>query len=152
MTYVGTSQTKDMARPPLADSFESLKRAFRWLIKTLTVNEEFLDLQLSIPETRTTAIKGDVGWWKRPPAVVACPECNAAIYQHRSMNAIDCPECWAEFSRETFPDLELLYLTCPKCKSQMQYGVRHPNAFDVPQWATCHNCRYHWEFAHAYRS
>jgi hypothetical protein len=32
----------------------------------------------------------------------------------------------------------------------MEHGQRHPQAFDVPEWATCHNCRYHWEFKHSF--
>jgi hypothetical protein len=32
----------------------------------------------------------------------------------------------------------------------MQYGQRHPQRFDFPEWATCDDCRYHWEFRHSY--
>jgi hypothetical protein len=43
-------------------------------------------------------------------------------------------------------------MTCPVCKSHMQYGQRHPEQFDFPEWATCNNCRYHWEFEHSYET
>jgi len=32
----------------------------------------------------------------------------------------------------------------------MVHGQRHPKRFDIPEWATCHACRYHWEFEHSY--
>jgi len=107
--------------------------------------------RLSSMDTATTTYEGDSGWAKRPPATVECGQCGAEIFQHNSRDAIDCPRCVAEYDAESFGDLELLHLTCPACRSRMVHGRRHPEQFDVPQWATCKRCRYHWEFEHTYR-
>lgn len=141
-----------MARSPLAGSRAALRRIYRWLVETFTVSEAFVELELAVPDTRTTVIRGDVGWPSRPPARLACPECDAEIHQHRATNAIDCPECWAGYDPSSFAELELLALTCPRCERPMAHGVRHPRVVDVPQWATCEDCGYHWEFAHHYRT
>lgn len=133
--------------PLLWAVFEKLRRLAHLLIKPLTTDPD-VDLRLSIPETQTTTIDGDVGWSDRPPAVLSCPECDTEIYQHRPTTSIDCPECWRELSHTEFPALELLYMICPVCRDRMEHGRRHPQQFDVPEYATCHNCRYHWEFEH----
>ncbi|MFT4922204.1 MAG: Zn-finger nucleic acid-binding protein [Haloarculaceae archaeon] len=106
--------------------------------------------RLSSDDTATTTYDGDEGWTSRPPAHLACPRCDAEILQHNAMDEIDCPRCVAEFDHNEFTDLDLLYMTCPVCKSQMKHGQRHPEVFDFPEWATCDNCRYHWEFKHSY--
>jgi hypothetical protein len=106
------------------------------------------DMRLSIPESQTTTIDGDIGWSDRPPATVACPECDAEIYQYRPDGTLECPECYVERPHGEFPELELLYLNCPVCRNRMEHGRRHPQQFSVPEWATCHTCRYHWEFEH----
>lgn len=106
--------------------------------------------RLSSVETHTTTIEGDTGWAYRPPATVRCPECAADIVQADARAAIDCPRCRVELPPGQFTDLELLALTCPLCRTRMLYGQRHPEAFDVPEWATCPNCQYHWEFKHFY--
>ncbi|PSP98260.1 hypothetical protein BRC94_08880 [Halobacteriales archaeon QS_5_70_17] len=107
-----------------------------------------MDLRLSIPESQTTTIDGDIGWSDRPSAVLACPECDCEIYQHRPTTTIDCPECWFQLSYEEFPELDLLYLQCSVCGAAMDHGRRHPKQYDVPEWATCEACRYHWELEH----
>lgn len=106
--------------------------------------------RLSAMDTATTTYDGDDGWAKRPPAILECPRCGGDILQHHSRDDIDCPHCVAEFDYQKFPELELKHLTCPVCRSEMAHGQRHPEAFDVPEWATCPNCQYHWEFKHFY--
>jgi hypothetical protein len=101
-------------------------------------------------ETSTTTSRGGTGWAYRPPATLRCPDCAAEILQADSRDAIDCPQCRVDLPPERFTDLELLALSCPVCRAPMQHGRRHPEAFDVPEWATCHNCQYHWEFKHFY--
>lgn len=138
-------------RQRLADAAHTLsgklRRLGRLLVEPLTADPD-MELRLSIPEAQTTTTDGDIGWQDRPPAVLECPNCSSEIYQHRPTSTIDCPTCWREFSPEQFPQLALLYLHCPVCGEHMEYGRRHPEQFDVPEWATCHNCRYHWEFEH----
>ena len=106
--------------------------------------------RLSAMDTATTTHDGDDGWAKRPPAVVECPQCESDILQHTVHDDIDCPRCVAEFSHEEFPELELRFLICPVCGDRMEHGQRHPGRFDIPEWATCDSCRYHWEFRHSY--
>lgn len=129
---------------------ERLKRLIWLVVEPLTADDEIEHFRLSVPETHTTTIDGDVGWDNRPPAVLECPECGGRIHQHTSWTDIDCPDCWFEVSNWNFPDIELLSFVCPRCRTPMQDGQRHPNVFDVPEWATCDNCRYHWEYANAY--
>ena len=126
---------------------ERFRRLGALLVEPLRADAD-MQTGLTIPEARMTAIEGDVGWSDRPPATVACPECDADIYQHRPRGTINCPECYVERAAEEFPRLELRYLTCPACRERMEHGRRHPRQFDVPEWATCHNCWYHWEFEH----
>ncbi|MEF8780560.1 MAG: hypothetical protein V5A46_07760 [Haloferacaceae archaeon] len=123
---------------------------WRQLIGPLQENEDMEGFTLAIPEVHTTTLEGDTGWNSRPPATLSCPQCGSEIYQHRPGDAIDCPRCTAAFDRDEFPDLELLYMECPKCRSRMEHGRRHPQQVEVPEWATCENCRYHWEFEHWY--
>lgn len=125
----------------------TLRKVGHALMEPLRADPE-MELRLSIPETQTTTIDGDVGWADRPPAVLECPECESEIYQHRPTSTIDCPECWFELSDESFPDLNLLYMQCSVCGATMDHGRRHPNRIDVPEWATCDACQYHWELEH----
>jgi len=118
------------------------------LIEPLRVDDDLENFRLSIPEVQTTTVEGDIGWNKRPPATLQCPRCENDIYQAGGMDPIDCPRCVAEFTRQEFPELELLTLHCPICKDRMRHGRRHPKAFDIPEWATCRSCHYHWEFDH----
>ncbi|MDS0280714.1 hypothetical protein [Haloarcula onubensis] len=106
--------------------------------------------RLSSVDTATTTYEGDTGWARRPPATVACDRCGSEIFQHNAHDDIDCPRCVAEYDPEAFGDLELLSMTCPVCRSPMAQGRRHPEQFDIPQWATCEQCRYHWEYEHSY--
>ena len=106
--------------------------------------------RLSSIDTATTTYDGDHGWGRRPPALLRCPRCDSDILQHNARDEIDCPRCVAEFSPDEFTDLELVSLNCPVCRSTMLHGQRHPERFDFPEWATCDECRYHWEFKHSY--
>ncbi len=105
---------------------------------------------LAIPETHTTSAQGDTGWSARPPARVKCPQCEAEIYQYRSHDTIDCSRCTVTVDYETFSDLEVLNLECPKCREKMKHGQRHPGKISVPEWADCDSCGYHWEFKHSF--
>ncbi len=106
--------------------------------------------QLSSIETATTTYHGDVGWANRPTAVIECPQCEADITQPVSSDRIDCDRCRARLPHYDFPEATLLYFQCPSCGSQMKHGKRHPDEFEIPEWATCSQCRYHWEFEHSY--
>jgi Zn finger protein HypA/HybF involved in hydrogenase expression len=140
----------DRAAPLLKGTLSVLKRVAVRVIAPLTTTDGPNEFRLSSAETHTTTIEGDTGWTKRPPARLRCPDCTAGIIQANARSPIDCPECAASFPPERFPELELLSMTCPTCRSRMEHGQRHPEAFDVPEWATCHDCRYHWEFKHFY--
>jgi hypothetical protein len=130
--------------------FRWLKRVVDAVVDPLRKDPDANQFRLSIPEAQTTTIDGDVGWSHRPPARLRCPRCDADIDHRDPLADIDCPHCVAEFSHEEFPDLELLCLICPVCGERMEHGQRHPNRFSVPEWATCHNCWYHWDFKHSY--
>lgn len=125
-------------------------RVFDRIAAPLRKGEGPNKFRLSAAETATTTHDGDVGWPKRPPATVSCPRCESPIMQQNSRESIDCPRCVFETSYEDFPDLDLLYMTCPVCTSEMVHGQRHPHRFGIPEWATCNGCRYHWEFRHSY--
>jgi Zn-finger nucleic acid-binding protein len=129
-----------------------LKYAIEALVRPLRKGEGPNKFRLSSAETATTTFDGDQGWPKRPPATLACPRCDHDILQHKARDDIDCPRCVAEFSYEEFTDLNLIRLTCPVCQSEMEHGQRHPERFDFPEWATCNQCRYHWEFKHSYEA
>ncbi|MFB6210736.1 MAG: hypothetical protein ABEI76_04285 [Halobacteriales archaeon] len=131
--------------------FNWVKWVIDRLIDPLRTNDDLENFRLSVPETHTTTIDGDTGWAKRPPAVVKCSRCESEIAQKYSRDDIDCPRCVAEYDYDEFTDLELVYMECPVCQSRMQHGQRHPDQFDVPEWATCDNCRYHWEFRHSFK-
>jgi len=133
------------------------RRAFEWLqwivgrlIAPLRADDGPNEFRLSSVETHTTTLDGDTGWAYRPPATLRCPECATDIVQGGPREPIDCPTCPVDLSPERFADLELLALRCPLCRTRMQHGRRHPETFDVPEWATCPNCQYHWEFKHFY--
>ena len=125
----------------------TLKHVGEVLAEPLKVDPD-AELRLPVPDAQTTTMNGDIGWGRRPSAVLVCPECTSEIYQHRPTSSIDCPECWREFAPERFPDLELQHMICPTCDAHMRHGRRHPEQFDVPEWATCDDCQYHWEFEH----
>ena len=106
--------------------------------------------RLSAVDTATTTPDGSEGWASRPPASFECPRCGGDIQQRHAHDDIDCPHCVAEVGYQEFTDLELKERTCPTGRSEMSYGQRHPESFDVVEWATCNGCRYHWEFKHSY--
>ncbi|MDS0476191.1 hypothetical protein [Natrinema sp. 1APR25-10V2] len=130
------------------DCLATCKRAGSRIADSLTGEGEIESL--SIPETQTTTIRGDTGWANRPPAVLECPRCGGEFDQHRAVDLIDCPYCVAEFSPEAVRDLEVVAMRCPRCHTDLDYGKRHPNVFEVPQWAHCEHCQYHWEFTHSF--
>jgi hypothetical protein len=136
------------------DAIPGLLAKLRWvgdrLVAPLRQDEDPEKFRLSIPETHTTTIDGSVGWSRRPPAVLDCPRCGSEILQQRPFDDIDCSRCVAEFDYREFTELDLESLVCPVCKSRMTHGQRHPESFDVPEWATCDSCRYHWEFRHSF--
>ncbi len=140
-----------MAGSALSDAVAWLARACRRVASVLSVSEEFLALQLSVPEARTAAVDGDVGWRTRPPAVVACPECGSRVRQRQPLDDLECPSCWAAVPAGEVDGLELVALTCPNCGDELDHGDRHPGLVDGPEWASCTGCQYHWEFAHGYR-
>jgi hypothetical protein len=133
---------------------ELLVRAFKGLwervVDPLRTGDGPNKFRLSSAETATTTYDGDVGWTSRPPAMLRCPRCGDDVLQHDARDDIDCPRCVAVFSAEEFSDLELDHFVCPVCRNRMTHGQRHPESFDVPEWATCDACRYHWEFRHSY--
>jgi DNA-directed RNA polymerase subunit RPC12/RpoP len=130
--------------------FKALRQLGGLLVDPLRVDGEPNKFRLSSAETATTTYDGDVGWSKRPPAMLGCPRCGGDVLQHNALDGIDCPRCVAEFPYEEFAALELRYMICPVCRSRMVHGQRHPERFDIPEWATCDECRYHWEFKHSY--
>lgn len=138
----------------MGNTLKSFVRRLKWagdrVAAPLRRNGGPNKFDLSSVDTATTTYEGDDGWAKRPPAMLECPRCEGDILQHNSRDAIDCPHCVAEFSYEEFPKLRLQYLLCPVCRSRMLHGQRHPDQFDIPEWATCNSCRYHWEFEHSY--
>ncbi|MFB6207376.1 MAG: hypothetical protein ABEJ05_12715 [Haloglomus sp.] len=127
-----------------------LRAAAEAVIAPLRAGDGPNKFNLSATDTATTTYEGDVGWGSRPPAVLECPRCESEILQHHARDSIDCPHCVAEFDAEEFGELDLLRMGCPRCKSDMLHGQRHPDQFDFPEWATCDACRYHWEFKHSY--
>ena len=140
--------TENEGEGTLATVVGALKWAGRSFVASLQTDDEHDGMRLAIPEAQTTTVDGDIGWEKRPPAGVTCPNCGSEIHHANAADTIDCPRCTGEFPPEEFPKFELLYFQCPVCRDRMEYGSRHPNAVDAPEWATCHNCRYHWEFIH----
>jgi len=135
---------------PFGKLLSKLKWAGEKLLVPLRRGEGPNKFRLSSVDTATTTYEGDSGWAKRPPATVECDRCGGEIFQHNALDDLDCPHCVAEYEPEEFGELELLAMTCPVCKSQMMNGQRHPEQFDIPEWATCEQCRYHWEYRHSY--
>jgi len=105
---------------------------------------------LAVPEAHSTFKRGAVGWANRPPARVRCPTCGTEFDHERANDIIDCPVCSVEHPPEEFAEVELLDMTCPQCDCTLEHGIRHPEIHDVPEWASCQKCQYHWEFEHDY--
>lgn len=122
-----------------------LKHVWRRLVDPLRIDDSSEMFTLSIPEAQTTTADSVRGWSKRPPALLRCSGCEAGIPQRRASTDIDCPNCYRVFRPHDFADLDLLGLFCPRCSADMQHGIRHPNVFDIPEWATCPDCQYHWD-------
>lgn len=120
------------------------------LVDPLRAEESPSQFTLSIPEAQTTTVDSVQGWMNRPPAVLKCPGCEGLMYQDQAISTIDCTECYRDFREDQFSEYELVGMICPRCESEMKHGRRHPNAFDIPEWATCTNCQYHWDLAHWY--
>lgn len=108
-------------------------------------------LTLAVPDARSTFKQGDVGWHRRPPARIRCPRCQTRFTQEYANDVIRCPTCQFERDPAAFDDVQLLALECPECPADLETGIRHPNVFNVPQWAACPECQYHWEFGHDFR-
>lgn len=132
-------------------AFRLLKQLYHILVDPLRIDDTDETFTLSIPDAQTTTVDSVQGWSNRPAAVVRCPGCEAEIPQRRSSNDIDCPNCYRAFKPHDFGDLELLRMTCPRCDTEMYHGIRHPNVFDIPEWATCPDCQYHWDLTHWFR-
>jgi hypothetical protein len=131
-------------------AFEWLRWGVERFLAPLRVDGEPNKFRLSSVETHTTTVDGDTGWAYRPPATLRCPECATEVVQGGPREPIDCPTCPVDLPPDRFADLELLTLRCPLCRTRMQHGRRHPEAFEIPEWANCPNCQYHWEFKHFY--
>jgi transposase-like protein len=128
--------------------YRAIRRLLDRIVAPLRADDSITQFTLSIPEAQTTTVDSVEGWANRPPAILRCSGCDTEIRQHRSRNRIDCPNCWRDFSEYEFADLELLAMTCPRCETEMNHGRRHPNAYEIPEWATCPNCQYHWDLNH----
>lgn len=128
--------------------YRVLRRLFDRLVEPLKVDETMRNFTLAIPDAQTTTVDSVEGWSNRPPAVVLCTGCDAQIYQRRATNDIDCPNCYRVSKPFDFSEHELLGLVCPRCSTEMQHGIRHPNVLDVPEWATCPDCQFHWDLDH----
>lgn len=109
-------------------------------------------LTLAIPDASSSFKNSDVGWARRPPAVLRCPTCESDVDHRYATDMIRCETCRFEQSPERIGELEVLELSCPECRSTLDHGIRHPNVFDFPQWAACPDCQYHWEFQHSFAS
>lgn len=128
-----------------------LKHVYEYFVDPLRVDEESENFTLGIPETQTTTVDSVQGWSNRPGALLRCRGCSAQIPQRRSSIVIDCPNCYREYGADEFSELELIGLFCPRCNAEMIHGIRHPNLFDIPEWATCPECQFHWDLDHWFR-
>lgn len=131
-----------------ATAYDVLKLVVEKLVDPLRADETITHFTLAIPEAQTTTVDSVQGWENRPPAVLRCSGCGTEIEQRRSRSPIDCTYCYREFSGDEFGELELLAMICPRCDTEMDHGRRHPMLFDIPEWATCPECQYHWDLNH----
>ena len=134
-----------------ATTVRYVKRLIDALIEPLRANHDLENFSLAIPDAQTTTVDSVQGWSNRPAALLRCPGCEAQIPQRKSSNPIDCPNCYREYRADEFSQLELLGLVCPRCNTEMAHGIRHPHVFDIPEWATCQDCQYHWDLDHWFR-
>jgi predicted RNA-binding Zn-ribbon protein involved in translation (DUF1610 family) len=128
--------------------YRTTRRLLERIVAPLRADESITQFTLSIPDAQTTTVDSVEGWGNRPPAVLLCSGCGAQIGQKRSHHRIDCPNCYRDFSEHDFADLELVAMVCPRCGTEMKHGRRHPQTYDVPEWATCPDCQYHWDLSH----
>jgi hypothetical protein len=131
--------------------YDLCKRGLDRIIDPLRKDESLEHFTLAIPEAQTTTVDSVQGWQRRPPAILACPGCDADMEQQNAIGPISCTNCWREFPNEEFADHELRSMICPRCDTDMQWGRRHPQMFDVPEWATCPDCQYHWDLDHWFK-
>jgi Zn finger protein HypA/HybF involved in hydrogenase expression len=129
-------------------TYEFIKYVVDRLVDPLRADETIKHFTLAIPEAQTTTVDSVQGWANRPPAVVRCAGCGTEIPQRRARSDIDCTYCYRTFGDDRFGELELLSMHCPRCATEMDHGRRHPKVFDVPEWATCPECQYHWDLNH----
>lgn len=125
-----------------------LKRFLEWVLGPLRADESITQFTLSVPEAQTTTVDSVQGIRNRPPVIVRCQGCGEQIVQHHAYDRFDCPACYRDWPSGTLDDFELIAMVCPRCQSAMQHGRRHPQTFDVPEWATCPNYQYHWDRVH----
>jgi uncharacterized protein with PIN domain len=130
--------------------YRSGRRLLHRLVEPLRKDESLEQFTLAIPEAQTTTVDSVQGWGNRPPAVLRCPGCEGEMAQPESIDRIDCRTCWRDYPSESFADHELVSLRCPRCTAEMEHGQRHPAMYDVPEWATCPDCQYHWDLDHWY--
>lgn len=126
---------------------EAIERAVR-LLDPPWEREGVPQFTLAVPDARSTFHGGESGWADRPPARLRCPSCGAEFTQRYANDVIRCPTCRFERPPDRFGELELIELTCPECSATLDAGIRHPNVFELPQWAACPGCQYHWEYSH----
>jgi len=127
-----------------------LKAAAMFILDPPWTREGPETFTMAVPEAHTTFKRGDVGWANRPPAVVRCADCGHSFAHEFANDFIDCPNCRAERSPAEFAEMELVALVCPHCQRRLDHGVRHPTMLDVPEYASCTECQYHWEYQHDY--
>lgn len=125
-----------------------LKRFLSWIVDPLRADESITQFTLSVPEAQTTTVDSVQGLRNRPPLVVECPGCTGKIVQPHAYERFDCQHCFRDWPSGSLEEFELIAMVCPRCESDMQHGRRHPQVFDVPEWATCPNCQFHWDLTH----
>lgn len=128
--------------------YDLTKRVYDTIREPLEVDEATKQFTLSVPEAQTTTVDSVQGWHNRPPAVLRCPGCDSQILQEDPIADVECSDCYRSFEEREFADFELLALVCPRCETQMESGIRHPNVFDIPEYATCNTCQFHWDIDH----
>jgi len=129
---------------------DRLKRAAMFVLDPPWTKDGPETFTMAVPEAHSTFKRGDVGWANRPPTVVECPSCAKQFTHEFANDFVDCPHCRFECSPDEFADLELVKLLCPHCGRDLNHGTRHPGMMEVPEWASCIDCQYHWEYQHDY--
>jgi DNA-directed RNA polymerase subunit RPC12/RpoP len=129
---------------------EKLKRYATFIVDPPWEKEGPENFTLAVPEAHSTFKRGDVGWPNRPPAVIRCPNCPSSFTHEFANDVIDCPDCHSQQPPDEFGEMDLLGLVCPHCQRELDHGTRHPEMLEVPEWASCTTCQYHWEYQHDY--